>query len=136
MTVYEASDLFTTYLDTYFQFMFGYVGILSTFLIMSFVAADRLNNALSVLVTALFTIVCAMLVIQVNFIRTDLVGLNSYLFELKALTPDSLEWFGNNPLWAVRALTFLTNIVLFGGYVGSIGYFIYQRTGRQSAKDT
>jgi hypothetical protein len=28
MTVYEASDLFTTYINTYFQFMFGYVVVI------------------------------------------------------------------------------------------------------------
>ena len=136
MTAYEASDLFATYLNTYFQFMFGYVGILSAFLVMSFVAADRLNRVLSVFVTALFTIVCAMLIIQVNFIRADLVGLNTLLYDLKALNPEPMSWFGTNPLWAVRTLTFITNTVLFGGYAGCVGYFIYQRRIGPSANDT
>ena len=136
MTAYEASDLFTTYLNTYFEFMLGYIGILSAFLVMSFVASDRLSRVLSVFVTGLFTVVCAMLIIQINFIRTDMVGLNALLFEVKSLHPDSMSWFGNNPLWATNSLTFFTNTVLFGGYAGCMGYFFYQRKRESSENNT
>lgn len=127
MTAYEASELFLLYLNTYFQFMFGYVGILSAFLVMSYVAADKLNNILSSLVVALFSLVCFMLFIQINFLRNDFRGLNQYLYDIQAIDPVSMTWFGTNPLWAVTLLTYIINTVLFGGYIGCIGYFVYQR---------
>ena len=128
MTAYEASELFMIYLNTYFQFMFGYVGILlSGFLVMSYVAAGRLNKLLSILVVLLFSLVSLMLIIQINFLRNDFRALNQFLFELKNIDPASLSWFGTNPLWMITVLTFITNTVLFGGFIGCIGYFLYQR---------
>jgi len=132
MTAYEASELFLQYLNTYFQFMLGYVGILSGFLVMCYVAADKLNNMLSALVIALFSLVSIMLLIQINFLRNDFEGLNKYLFEIQALDPSSMVWFGTNPLWMVSILTIITNAVLFGGFIGCIGYFVYQRAERSS----
>ncbi len=133
MTAYEASELFMVYLNTYFQFMFGYVGILSGFLVMSYVAAERLSKLLSILVVTLFSLVSLMMIIQINFLRNDFRGLNRYLYELKDVDPESLIWFGTNPLWMVLVLTLVTNAVLFGGFVGCIGYFLYQR--QESIRD-
>ena len=127
MTAYEASELFLGYLNTYFQFMFGYVSILSAFLIMIFAAGDRISRVLSILVIALFSLVCFMLIIQINLLRNDFTQINLYLFELKATNPEPLVWFGTNPSWMVSTLTLVTNIVLFGGYAGCIAYFLYQR---------
>lgn len=134
MTAHEAADLFLEYLNTYSQFMFGYVGILTAFLVMSFVAAHKLNKLLTVLVVTLFSLVCVMLIIQINFLRNDLTGIYVYLVELKRIHPDSLAWFGTNPTWMLTVLTWINNTVSFGGFAGSIGYFLYQRqTGLREA---
>ncbi len=130
MTAYEASELFLGYLNTYFQFMIGYVSILSAFLVVSYVAAQKLNKLLSSLVVALFSLVSLMLIIQINFIRNDFTELNRYLSRLKDIDPDSLIWFGTNPLWMVEVLTYITNTVLFGGFIGCIGFFLYQRQAK------
>jgi hypothetical protein len=132
MTAFEASELFLLYLNTYFQFMLGYVGILSGFLVMSYAAADKLNTVLSILVVALFSLVSLMLLIQINFLRNDFEGLNRYLYDIQAIDPASMVWFGSNPLWVVSILTLITNTVLFGGFVGCIGYFLYQRNEKSS----
>lgn len=136
MTAYEASDMFLQYLNTYFQFMLGYVGILSGFLVMSYAAAAKLNKVLSALVVVLFLLVSTMLLIQINFLRNDFEGLYRYLFEIQALEPASMAWFGTNALWMVSVLTVITNLVLFGGFIGCIGYFFYQRAEKSSEVGT
>ncbi len=110
--------------------MIGYVSILSAFLVVSYVAAQKLNKLLSSLVVALFSLVSLMLIIQINFIRNDFTELNRYLSRLKDIDPDSLIWFGTNPLWMVEVLTYITNTVLFGGFIGCIGFFLYQRQAK------
>jgi len=127
MTAYEASELFLGFLNTYFQFMLGYVSILSAFLIMVFAARDKIGRFLSILVLGLFSLVCLMLIIQINLLRNDFTQLNLFLFELKESNPAALAWFGTNPSWLVNMLTRITNIVLFGGYAGCIAYFLYQQ---------
>lgn len=133
MTAYEATELFLGYLNTYSQFMFGYVGILSGFLVMSYVAGHRISKLLSILVLALFTLVSSMLIIQINFLRNDFTEINLYLFELKNADPESLMWFGTNPSWMIPVLTWITNAVLFGGFAGCVAYFLYQR--QESSRD-
>ena len=134
MTAHEASGLFLEYLNTYSAFMFGYVGILTAFLVMSYAAAHKLNKLLAVLVVTLFSLVCVMLIIQINFLRNDLTGLYVYLVELKGTNPESLVWFGTNPAWMPIVLTWVNNTVSLGGFAASISYFLYQRqTGSRVA---
>ena len=125
MTLTDGATLFGGYLDLANQLVFGYVSILSAFLIMSYFAAHKLNKWLMMLVLVLFTIVCAILIMQLNLTRTDMASLYAYLLTLEGA---DTEWFGNNPGWAPGVLTVLLNFVTFGGYAGSIAFFFYQRS--------
>lgn len=101
---------------------------------MSYAAAHKLNKLLAVLVVTLFSLVCVMLIIQINFLRNDLTGLYVYLVELKGTNPESLVWFGTNPAWMPIVLTWVNNTVSLGGFAASISYFLYQRqTGSRVA---
>ena len=133
MTITDGAILFLAYLEISNQLVFGYVSILSAFLIMSFFAADKLNKWLMALVFILFTTICAIIVIQLNFTRADMASLYSYLLTLEST--DS-EWFGSNPGWAPAVLTTLLNIITFGGYAGCIAFFLYQRSSKKRTRDT
>lgn len=133
MTIVDGATLFGGYLDIANQLVFGYVSILSAFLIMSYFAANKLSKWLAALVLILFTTVCAILVMQLNFTRTDMGNLYAYLLTLEGA---DTEWFGNNPGWAPGILTTLLNFVTFGGYTGCIAFFFYQRAQKNSAEDT
>ena len=127
MTPHDAAELLLEYINTYNQLMYGYIGVMSAFLVMCFAAADRLSKTLSVLVLSLFSLVCIMMIFQMNLVRTDLTGMYQYLLNLKDSNPESLSWFGRNPSWAVPVLTVITNLVSFGGFMGCIAFFFYQR---------
>ena len=124
MTIYEGAELFRAYLEVSNQLVFGYVSILSGFLIMSYLAAHKLNNWLMALVLVLFTTVCAIIILQLNFTRDDMGRLYAYLLTLDGA---DTAWFGKNPAWAPGVLTSLLNFVTFGGYAGCVAYFFYQR---------
>ena len=134
MTPHDAAELLLGYISGYNQLMYGYIGVLSAFLVMCFAAADKLNRMLCVLVLSLFSLVCIMLIFQMNLIRNDMSGMYQYLLSMKDSEPESLIWFGTNPNWAVPVLTVITNLVSFGGFLGCIAFFFYQRSTSSSKK--
>ena len=136
MTAHDATELLLGYINTYNQLMYGYIGVLSAFLVMCFAVAEKLNRILSALVLSLFSLVCVMLIFQMNLVRTDLNGIYQYLLSLKDSNPDSLAWFGTNPNWAVPVLTVITNLVSFGGFIGCVAFFFYQRKQNSQSPTT
>ena len=132
MTPHDAAELLLGYISGYNQLMYGYIGVLSAFLVMCFAAAHKLNNVLSILVLSLFSLVCIMLIFQMNLIRNDLSGIYQYLLGMKESDPESLIWFGTNPNWAIPVLTIITNLVSFGGFLGCVAFFFYQRNSSQA----
>ena len=132
MTEYEATSIFYILLNTSFTLMLGYVSILSAFLVMSYFAAAKLSPILQLIVIVLFTLVCLMIITQINLIRNDITEIYLYLFELKGAGATGLQWFGSNPFWVVNLLTVLVNLVTFGGYAGSIAFFLFQKSSREA----
>lgn len=88
MTEYESISLFNEIFSNLAQVLFGYISILSAFLVMSYFAADKLNRVLTALVVALFTLSSVMLVIQVNFLRTDLMNVYEVILNIQSSKAD------------------------------------------------
>ncbi len=128
MPGYEAFSLFNEMVGNLNTILFGYISILSAFLVMSYFSAHRLSTLLAVIVLVLFTATCFTFILQVNLIKVQMASLYEYMLLLKAEGDLSLEWFGNNPSQSVNFLTAFHNIVTMGGYLGSIIFFLYQRS--------
>ena len=92
---------------------------------MSYFAANKLRNWLSVIVLILFTLVCALFILQINLVRNEMAQLYLHVQQMK--DAQALAWFGKNPYWAIVSLTYLHHIVTIGGYLGSIAFFTYKR---------
>ena len=127
MHEYEAVSVFLEYVNTSIELMLAYVSILSAFLVMSYFAAQKLRSWLAVIVLVLFTLVCLLFILQINLVRNDMGQMYQFLQTQKEAGAMEFGWFGTNPLWAVILLTYLNHIVTFGGYLGSIAFFFYQR---------
>ncbi|MFK7865468.1 MAG: hypothetical protein AB8B95_14730 [Pseudohongiellaceae bacterium] len=136
MTEYEAISIFNEIFSNLVQVLFGYISILSAFLVMSYFAADRLNRVLATIVVALFTLSSVMLVIQVNFLRTDLSNVYEVILNIQSSNPDGNVWFGNVPLWTVQIQSVVQNLITIGGYFGCIAFFYYQKATSSSEGGT
>ena len=128
MPGYEAFSLFNEMVGNLNTILFGYISILTAFLVMSYFSAHRLSTLLMIIVLVLFTATCFTFILQVNLIKVQMASLYEYMLHLKTEGDLSLEWFGNNPSQSVDFLTVFHNIVTMGGYLGSIIFFLYQRS--------
>jgi len=83
-----------------------------------------LNRVHVLIVLVLFTAICFLLITQLNLTRNLMAELNTSLFEI----PNSMVGkFGIAPVVATQIFTFLYNLVTFGGYIGCVVFFFYQR---------
>ena len=133
MTEYEAVSLFYEMINTSNSHLMGYISVLSAFLVMSWFAADKLSKVLMVIVLALFSLVSILLIMQINLTRTDMSSLYAYIIELRGTGTNGLEWFLENPPWFVDSIPIVLNMVTIGGYISSIGFFLYKKGNKVGA---
>ena len=107
--------------------LFGYVSLMSGFLVMSYLGAHRLPAFLASIVVALFSLVSGLLIFQIFLNRNDAQAIASYMFEEKQSGNLDLSWFGSNPFWATTINQYLMLAVAVGGFLGCIAFFFYQR---------
>lgn len=127
MAGYEAYSLFADMVANLNTILFGYISVLSAFLLMSYFAADRLNTLLMVIVLVLFTSTCFTFIFQVNLIKAEMASLYSHMLQLKDEGDSSLQWLGENSPQAVGVLTVFHNLITVGGYLGSMTFFFWRR---------
>lgn len=127
MSEAELIESFQGYLGLIHELLFGYVGIISAFLIMSYLVAHKLSRLLSSVVLTLFTAISFSLIFRIYLQRVDTFALMAYIQEHKIAGDLDLNWWGNNPLWVGQLNTLFDVIVTIGGYVGCIIFFLYQR---------
>jgi len=112
--------------DAYATQFFGYISLLSGFLLMSYLAAEKLPATLVTIVLALFSIVSAAMVFRMNLIRNNMFALTSYVVDQKTNGNYDLPWFplsgGVGPL-----VSYLEFAAIAGGFIGCIAFFFYQR---------
>jgi hypothetical protein len=114
-----------------FQLMFGYFSIVSAFLVMSYFVAKKLSTAHYYILLVLFTLSSAFLVINFYALNVDLDNLYAEMIMKKEQGIYELDWFGENPIWIPRTLTFLQTLIGIGGYLCSVAFFYFQRQERQ-----
>ena len=128
MNEHEGVFLVLEYTNTSIQLVLAYTSIISAFLVMSYLSAEKLNGVLTACVLTLFSLVCFLLMIQMLHVRTDLVHLVGYLHEQQADGITDIPWFGKNSPLGSKVASILQMLVTIGGYLGCIGYFLYQRS--------
>jgi hypothetical protein len=133
MTEYEAYDTVMSLASQTYSLMFGYFSLVFAFLVMSHMAAERLSSRLVVVVIGLYTLASLVIVINFYALNVDLDNLYRYMLDRKMSGTYELTWFGMNPLWVPRALTFFQVLLGLGGYFGSIFFFFYSRKRTASA---
>lgn len=115
------------------QLFFGYVSLLSGFLLMSYLVADKISLFLSAIAVALFSIVSALLLFGIFLSRNNAEGLLGHLRKQAQRGELDLVWLQANPTWAGDVMTVLYLLATLGGYVASILYFFYSQRRPQSS---
>ena len=106
---------------------FGYVGIMSGFLVMSYLAADKLPRLLATIVLALFSFVSLLLMFRLYLNGGDSAALMAYMREQEALGNLNLAGFGDNPAWSDIVVPGLEILSTVGGYLGCVVFFVQRR---------
>lgn len=129
MTEAELVATFQGFLTQIQTILFGYISFISGFLVMSYLAADKLSRLLSALVLGLFSVACGALIFRLFLVRHDFFMLYEYILQNAQSGALNLPWFGTNPRWAPRLLTILDIAISMGGFAGSVAFFFIQRRG-------
>jgi hypothetical protein len=127
MTEAESIAAFQGYLSEINSILFGYIGLLSGFLIMSYLVADKLSKFLSAIVLALFTTASTVVILRLFFTRNDFTSLYQYILQQTRSGNFDLPWFGTNPAWGPQIITYMEIATTVGGFLGCIAFFLFQR---------
>ena len=136
MSEAEVVTAFVDWNGIYHQVLFGYVSLMSGFLIMSYLAAHKLPVVLASIILAMFSIVSAGLIFRMTLVRNNMEALLEYVVEQKALGNYDLPWF---PLQDPSIGMFSGDMEIFatvGSLVGCMVFFFYQRRLGQDASQT
>lgn len=129
MTNYEILSLFSEFgVNTQDTFI-NYVGLLSAFIVASYLVADKLTTTMTVVLVGLFSIVAVQQGAALLLHWGDQVGL---LAEIRQR--DDLVWHGAHRAPPSVGLVFYATyfFTVFGGYIGAIVFFFDRRRRRSS----
>tara|TARA_R110000868_G_scaffold48908_8_gene158188 strand:- start:3390 stop:3794 length:405 start_codon:yes stop_codon:yes gene_type:complete len=133
MSEAELITAFQGYVSLTNQLFFGYVSLVSGFIVMSYLVADKISSFLAVIGVVLFSIVSALLLFGIFISRNNAEHLMAYLRAQAQRGEIDLAWLGANPSWAGDVMNVLYVSATFGGYFASIIYFFYSRGRPRSA---
>ena len=105
---------------------FGYVSLMSAFLVMCYLVARKLPIVLASIVLALFSVVSALLILRLFLNGNDAAALMAHMLEQQRLGNLDLAGFGSNPL-PTRLVSSLEILSTVGGYIGCMAFFFYRR---------
>lgn len=128
MTEAELIAAFQGYVTLTNQLFFGYVSLLSGFLMMSYLVADRISSFLAWISLGMFSLVSFLLLFGMHLSQNDAEQLVTFMREQAQLGQLDLLWLGRNPPWAANVMYALYVVAIPGGYIASIVYFYYKRT--------
>jgi len=130
MTDYEVLSLFGEFATNIQDTFVNYVGVLSAFLVASYLVADKLTSRTAIVLVGLFSLVAVQQGAALLLHWNDQVGL---LTEIR--TRDELAWHGANraPAWFGLIFYITYFVTVFGGYVGALVFFFDRRRGRPIA---
>lgn len=127
MSEAELVATFLDFLNEVDAVLFGYVSLMSGFLVMSYLVAHRLPKALAAIVLLLFSVVSGVLILRLVLLRRDSGALLQYIFSQKDAGNLDLSWFGMNSPLAQQIVTYLEVAATVGGFLGCIVFFVYRR---------
>lgn len=87
-----------------------------------------------IIVVTLFSLVCLLLITQMNLLRSDMETLYTYIIDLKGSGRSGLSWFGENSPLFVANIDTIINLVTLGGFIGCLGFFFYTRNRKDAQK--
>ena len=128
----ELVAAFQGYLALTNQIFFGYISLISGFLVMCYLVADKISAFLASITVALFSVVSTLLIFGVFLNRNDAEELMTHMLTQDQLGNLDLVWLGSNPAWSATIMTILYIVATIGGYFACIAYFFYKR--RNSAR--
>lgn len=123
----ELIETFQTYVSLLDSQIFGFISLLSGFIVLSYFVADKLTSMLTGILIALYTIASGIFIARMAFLRRDFAALHAHILDLQASGAIDAPWFGSNPHWASEVISYLIWGVTFGGYLGSVLFFFVQR---------
>ena len=107
--------------------LFGFVSLVSAFLALSYLVADKLSRAMAAIVLGLFTVTSSLFVFRLFLLRTDLAALFAHIAQGQASGELDLPWFGLTPEWSPRVNGYLELAATMGSFVACVVFFVYQR---------
>ncbi len=107
--------------------LFGYVSLMSAFLVMSYLAAHKLPGVLAWIVAVLFSVVSALLILRLFLNGSDAAALHAHILELQRMGEIDVGEFGTFPSWVATVVVALEILTTVGGYLGCIYFFLHQR---------
>lgn len=107
--------------------LFGYVSLMSAFLVMSYLASHKLPALLAWIVAILFSAVSALLILRLFLNGKDAGALLAHIQELQRLGEIDVGSFGTVPSWSAPVVVALEILTTVGGYLGCMSFFIYRR---------
>ena len=132
MNAYELINVFHNAVTLNSEVMFGYVGLMSGFLVMSYLVADKLPALLAGIVLVLFSVVSLLLAFRLYLNGGDAAAVMEYMKARESMGSLDLGGFGDNPPWSGTVVPFLEMASILGGYIGCVIFFVYRRrTGHQ-----
>ena len=134
MTEAELYAAFQGAVSSNSQILFGYISLMTAFLVMSYLVAHKLPPVLASIVVALFSLVSILLIFQSFFNRVDAEQIMAYMLEQKQMGNFDLPWLGTNPAWGAQVATVLNIGVFVGGFLACIDFFEYRRRTTHRAK--
>jgi len=109
------------------QVFFGYVSLMSGFLVMAWLAARKLPSVLAAIVVTLFSVVSALLVFRLYLNGSDATALMSHMMAQQESGAMDFAGFGSSPVGAAPIVMVLEMLSTVGGYLGCIAFFFYRR---------
>ena len=127
MTEAELYSAFQSAVALNTEICFGYIGVMTAFLVMSYMVGHKLPTVLTAIVVALFSLVSILITTRIMFNRNDAEALMAHMLQQKELGNFDLAWLGTNPSWGTQTATILDIVVLLGGFLACLGFFFYRR---------
>lgn len=127
----ELVTAFQGYIDLNNQIFFGYVSLMSGFLVMSYLVADKISAFLASIAVTLFSLVSAQLIFGIFLNRNDAAEIMAHMLAQSQAGNFDLDWLGTNPSWSADVTTFLYIVTTVGGYIACITFFFYKRRAQQ-----
>ena len=127
MSEAELVNAFQGYIALTNEIFFGYISLISGFLVMSYLAAEKISAFLASIAVSLFTVVCTVLIFGIFLNRNDAEELMAHMLKESKLGNLDLVWLGSNPDWAATIVTIFYIVATIGGYLACTAYFFYRR---------